>query len=257
MPLNLDPAKIKKYAAIGLGAFGAIIILRRIFAPKIEQDQKTGSSPAVEGVSLLTSDYTPAQAAAFKAALPERAKPYGNLFVEAGRRYGVSPLVLAGIMYTETGYGSICTDAACRGATKHDWGLMQINDEAHPVFFKTVVNGRPAYEDPASSVMYAAKVLRATTDFFTSAGKSGQYKVTVGRALKYGCKPGMHPDPRPLTGEMRLVAGVASYNTGPGNVVQALACGLSADVATHNGKYADTALGEAKRLLSLMGTGVS
>jgi hypothetical protein len=55
-----------------------------------------------------------------------------------------------------------------------------------------------------------------------------------------------------------LKVGAVGYNAGFGYAPIAIGCGSDPDVITHNGKYVATALGEARRLLELMGaTGVS
>ena len=259
MPLTRD--QIVRYSLIGLGAIAGIVILRRLTAPKSEDDASLVEVPKALpgtpdiGVDLFTTSYTPAQAAQFRAALPSAAKQYAELFVASGRKHNVSPLVLAGIMHVETNFGAGCKDIVCRGVTGHDYGLMQINDEAHPAFFKLTVNGRPAYQDPASVVDYGAKVLREAMDFFKKPNSSGKYEVSKKNGLKFSCVPGKREDPRPLSGESQLVAGIASYNAGMGNAVQALACGLSADAATHGRKYVREVLEMAKSILAAMNAG--
>lgn len=275
--MNVDRALVKKIAAGGLGVVALVLLWRRMRAGQVDEKPSTGDEvkggPGAESsyLTLLNSQLTPAQAAAFRDALPDRAKQYAPLFIAAGEKNGVSPLVLAGLMFTETRYGQVCKDVTCMGFTKHDFGLMQIND-IHKEFFARKVNGRPAYEDPAASIMYAGAVLRdSIRKMRGSPNKSGRYPVyNSWRPGKYGCpasaveksaiaKGGATvPDKRPVDGMLALRAGIAGYNAGPGYPPIALGCDRDPDVVTHNGAYVATALGEANRLLSAMkNTGVA
>lgn len=264
-----DRGELKKVVLYGAGVFGLVLLYRWWRGPFIDQKPSKGDELKDDRVpegslTLLTSALSDSQARAFAAALPDRAKQYAPMFVAAGRKYGVSPLVLAGIMYTETRYGAGCGVPGttplpqCRGMTKEDWGLMQINS-VHKEFIRKTVNGRPAYEDPESVIMYGASVLRDSIRTMGRRNKSGVVKVSADRARRYGCaSSGLLPDGRPVTGMAQLRAGIAGYNAGPGYPIMALACRVDPDVVTHDGKYGATALGEANRILAAMkATGVA
>lgn len=251
----LTKQTVKKYSLWGLGAVVAILALRRVTAPKPADDKKLVEPVPAAPIHVGTWALSDEQERLFTAALPAKARPYAGAFLYAGRQQQVSPVVLAGIMWAETRFGDECRDAACRGATKRDWGLMQINQDAHPDFFKATVGGRPAYEDPVASINYAAKVLRGTIDFFKTRNKSGLYPVSKKSGLKYSCVPGDRKDPRPLPPELMIVAGIAGYNAGQGNAIQAMACGLSPDAATHGRDYAARVLTMARQILENMAKG--
>lgn len=258
-----DRGQMQKVALYGAGIFGLVLLYRWWRGPAIDQKPSTGDeikAPAAPAgtLTLLTSDLTPAQEQAFAAALPDRAKQYARMFIAAGRKYGVSPLVLAGHMKTETGYGAGCGVPGttplpqCRGVTKQDWGLMQINS-VHKEFMRKTVNGRPAYEDPETVIMYGASVLRDSVRMMGKRNKTGMVRVPADRARKYGCaSSGLLPDGRPASGIEQLRAGIAGYNAGPGYAIMALACRVDPEVVTHEGKYVGSVLGEANRILASM-----
>lgn len=190
---------------------------------EIPDYQKPPDAPP-QAIAVSDITYTPQQLEAFKLSLPKAGQPYAEMFMRAGSSMGVPPVVLAGIMATESAFGNGCRDAACRGFAGNDYGLMQINSKAHPVFFKKVVNGRPAYEDPWSSIEYGAKVLRDSMKYIEQ--KTGLKDAEL------------------------LFAGVAGYNAGPGAVVKALNKGKSADAPTYGSKYAKTVMGRVEDFVS-------
>lgn len=264
-----DRGQVQKVLLYGAGAFALVLLYRWLRRDPIDQKPSKGdelTDPAVpEGkLTLLTSILTPEQAQAFTNALPDRAKKYAPMFIESGKKNGVSPLILAGLMNTETRYGAGCGAPGttplpqCRGMTKEDWGLMQINS-SHTQFMAKQVNGRPAYEDPYTVIMYAGSVLRDSIRFMKKpANKSGRYKIyNAWRPGKYGCNPalvqnGTVPDRRPVDGMAALKAGIAGYNAGPGYPPIAIGCGVDPDVVTHDGQYVAKTLAEANRILSEM-----
>lgn len=253
--MAIERRKLVKAGAIGAGLVGAWLLFRWWQGEKVDQApsraQEIPSRPGVK-IDLAVSNFDVAQAAAFRSALPDRAKKYADLFLEAGRTYGVSPVVLAAVMNTETQYGLACKDAACRGSTGKDWSLMQIN-QVHKEFMRKTVNGRPAYEDPRSSILYGAAVLRDSIRAMGKASKGGTVKVPMEKAKQYGCSTsGELRDARPLTGQAQLRAGIAGYNSGPGYPPMALACGRDVDVVTAGGDYVRKTLAEANRILSVM-----
>ena len=176
-------------------------------------------------VGLKDTALTPAQQTAFISAIPAHGRKYAPLLLASAAKHNVSPVLLAAIMSTETGYGAACKDAACRGFAGGDYGVMQIN-KIHKEFFATKVNGRPAYEDPASSIDYGATVLKR--DIATLTRRTDE------------------------KGSDLLFAAAAAYNTGAGNVLKSLKKGKSADATTHGGKYAKTVFKEVERILGEM-----
>ena len=176
-------------------------------------------------LTLTKSDLTPAEVVVFKRALPARGQPYADFFVRAGREKGVSPFILAALMHRESNYGKGCKLPACRGYAGDDYGLMQINQRAHPAFFAKQVNGRPAYEDPWSVIQYGAGVF-------------GSYKKMLA---------GWFPQ---MTDLEILRATASSYNAGPGNVRKALNKGKSPDSVTTGGDYGKDVLAKATALLT-------
>lgn len=265
-----DRGQVQKVLLYGAGAFALVMLYRWLRRDKIDQtpskgDELTDPGAPVGKLTLLTSVLTPEQAQAFTNALPERAKKYAPMFIESGQKNGVSPLILAGIMNTETRYGAGCGVAKstplpqCRGVTQEDWGLMQINSSHEDFILRKKVNGRPAYEDPYASIMYAGSVLRNSIRFMKQkANKSGRYKIyNSWRPAKYGCNPalvqnGTVPDRRPVDGMAALKAGIAGYNAGPGYPPIAIGCGRDPDVVTHDGHYAEATIAEATRILNAM-----
>jgi hypothetical protein len=189
---------------------------------------------------------------AFKRALPKAGQQYADVMARIATESGASPFILAAIMERETGYGAagVCKGKGpyCLGTAADDFGLMQINKSAHPDFFKKFdSNGTPYWAIPVESVRYGAKVLMDNRRFFASGGGE-TYTVSAKNAARFGVVPGKYPDPRPLSGAELWQAAVAAYNTGAGNVIQALAAGRSADATTTGKDYGADTLRRATRI---------
>jgi hypothetical protein len=136
---------------------------------------------------------TPLELAALASKLPDRLGQYAPELLAAHLAYQVDPLLLAAIMDRETlGGTSKFLDKlgpGGRGDKGHGHGLMQIDDRSHPGFLGAkFMNGAVLWADPAFNILYAAKLLGHYIRLFKDE-----------------------------------VAGVASYNAGPGNVRKALA----------------------------------
>ncbi len=199
------------------------------------------SDPIVPNVQqsfsyLTTTNFTPSLAKAFIASLPTLGQQYGQFMVDAGREFGVSPFLLAGIMEQETGYGACVggrgSGPSCIGFNGQDRGLMQINDGYFPEFFAAVTaDGTPYWADPKQNVRQGAKILASNMDYWR--GKGGTDAS----------------DPRPLT-DARKIAwyALASYNAGAGAVLKWVKRGQSPDRATYDRKYGETVLQRAKRI---------
>jgi soluble lytic murein transglycosylase-like protein len=203
-----------------------------------------------ESSGLFETDFSPAQAAAFQQALPLAGQQYASLLVAAGRRHGLSPFILAGIMERETGYGAA---GACRGKgpacigspnkKNPDYGLMQINSMNLASY--GISN---TWTDPAANIDAGARILKWTIGFFAGGGGS-VVTVTGKNALRFVTTPGDKPDPRPFTDPRTLLwYGIAGYNAGPGNVIQAVASGRSPDAATTGNDYGAAVLQKAERI---------
>lgn len=218
---------------LGLASYGVKWYRSRPFdKTDTPYEPPSGQSTEEGQVGMATSTLSAKQFELFKAALPEPGKKYAELLAKAGAKRGVSPIMLAGLMSNETGYGTAkaCKKSpACVGFGKKgggDYGLMQINLGAHPEFFKKKVNGRPAYEDPNAVIDYGAVVLKSMQTY-----------------LKANTK---------LEGNELLFASLASYNAGAGKVSKYVNAGRPADRATHGGNYAKKAWTEASRILKAM-----
>lgn len=245
---------------VGGGSLIAVALIRR-FAVRLS----TGGPPIAPVQvgdrsidPLITADLDPSEAEVFAAALPNAGKEYAPLFVQVGKEMDISPFLLAALMEVETFYGkaSACKGKGsyCLGTAADDFGLMQINKSAHPDFFKkTTPDGTPYWAIPLESIRYGATVLKQNIAYF--AGRGGKtIKVGPRNAAKFGVLLGSKDDPRPLTDPQLLYwAALAAYNTGAGNVVQALASGANPDATTWTGRYGKDALVAAQRIAANMG----
>lgn len=214
---------------------------------------------------------------AFAAALPPGVRMYSVEILTAARKYNVSPWLIAGVMYRESGGGtqlrppgpSGTGDFLARSATSTymkqgygnpatglppdglGWGrgLMQIDYGAHNAWVQS-----HNWQDPQTNIDYAASLLAGHQNYFASGGGgavniepwrfstgySAGGKLLVPPWSTYGLTPrAVAADPRPLTGTALAEATLAAYNAGRGGVLQALAVGLSPAKATAHGDYAD------------------
>lgn len=220
---------------LGLASYGVKWYRSRPFDKgDTPYDPPSGQSTEEGQIGLATSTLSAKQFELFKAALPEPGKRYAELFAKAGAKRGVSPLLLAGLMKNETGYGTAkaCLKSpACEGFSKRgggDWGLMQINRKAHEEFWNKKVNGRPAYENPNAVIDYGALTLK-------------KMQVDLVRLTK-----------SKLSGNELLFASLAAYNAGQGKVARYVNAGKPPDRATYSGDYAKKAWTEANRILKAM-----
>lgn len=214
---------------VGFMLAGAALHWWSVRADNIAEELGVGESALVtpdgSGLSLLTSDLTAAQAEAFKRSLPSVGQQYAPLMVRAGKQEGVSPFVIAGIMANESGFGTVCKMPACQGYDRHGWGLMQIDDRSHKPFIASKVNGRPAYEDPWSSIEYGADLFR-------------RYREYLARRF-------------PNLSQLELLrATTSAYNAGNGAVGRALAKGRNPDSVTTGRNYGKKVLASATGYLT-------
>jgi len=243
----------RKGLLVLVGTAAAYIVYRYVVSRSKTVDEVLEAGVAGgQSLDLTASDFSPLEAQAFAEALPPEGQPYAPLLVAAARRHDLSPFILAGVMERETGYGSagVCRTqgAACIGSPSkapenRDYGLMQINGKNLDAYGIT-----RTWADPAANVEAGARILRATVDYFT---KNGGSVVTVsGRnALRFVTTPGDKPDPRPIADpRTALWYGIAGYNAGQGNVLQAVASGRSPDAATTGNDYGEAVLKKAERI---------
>lgn len=181
----------------------------------------------------------------FMNALPTVGKQYATVIERAARGSAMSPYLLGAIMEKESYYGEALRPKGPGGtsADGSDRGLMQINKVAHPDFTK--------WADPYESVKYAAGVINSNLKFFASKPKTPTVTVKAGGyANSRGVPAGVYADPRPLSGDFLLRAAISAYNTGAGNVLQAVAGGRDTDITTTGGDYAAGVLQRMNRLMS-------
>jgi len=227
---------------------------------------------------------------AFAMALPANVAEWSDNFIAAGRNYGVSPWLLAGICYQESLGGSALTPQGPSGTGDFSkrtpgrnygngyvvgstgmpedgkgWGrgLMQLDWGAQYPWCQN-----NPWQDPQTNINKAAQVLQSCINFFQASGNplgvnidswrmNGLASANVqGWASKYGLDPtslGPFTDPRPLSGNDLAVAALAAYNAGTSGVLQALAAGLPADAPTAGNTYASRIAGKVAAWLSTFG----
>lgn len=123
--------------------------------------------------------------------LPAPLWPWGAFFVASGKKHGIDPALLAAIAWRESK-----GNQHAQGSDGHGRGLMQIDDRYHPKFCSTLLeDGHMAWEDPASSVDYAAAFL-------------------AGLMQDFLCEPRLAP--------FADLLGVAAYNAGHKRVSDAV-----------------------------------
>lgn len=200
------------------------------------------SSPAEEKAKELAESLPEGT---FIEALPNVGKQYAAVIERASKDSGISPYLIAAIMEKESYYGEGLRPKGPSGtnADGSDRGLMQINKVAHPYF--------TAWADPYESMKYGAKVIKDAKTYFASKPKTPTVTVKAGGyANSRGVPAGIYADPRPLSGDFLLRAAISAYNTGAGNVIQAVAAGRDTDITTTGGDYAAGVLQRMNRLMA-------
>lgn len=210
---------------------------------------------------------------AFAAVLPSPVSNYAQLILEASRSHGVSPWLLAGIMYRESLGGSALSPPGPGGTGDfgrrtpgmrytngyvvpgsgmpedgQGWGrgLMQIDWASQFPWGQT-----NNWQDPATNIEKGAQVLAEAMSYFQQGPNPNGIIVTAGHTSGWGLPtPGPYMDPRPLSGTDLALAATAAYNAGPGTVLQAVAAGLSPDVATTGSNYSNAVASRAAAWLS-------
>lgn len=207
---------------------------------------------------------------AFSNLLPGAMQQYSDPLIEAARTYGLSPWLLAGVMWRESNAGQALTPPNAGGTG--DWtprpststyfkyanpttgmppdglgwgrGLMQLDYGAENAW---VINN--AWWDPVVNITKAASKLADLIAYFSRAPGApvqvdswrltGYSAANVGGwGEKYGLTSlGPFPDPRPLYGSQLYEAALSAYNAGTGGVLQAVSAGLPASAATAGNSY--------------------
>lgn len=216
-----------------IGGGAVAIILTAIFRKKIaagvvEVGQKAGQA-AAQVISIGSTE-------AFKLALPAAGKQYADDILRVAREESLSPYLLAGFMEQESGFGQGLTPKGPtgKGDAGYGHGLMQIDSRSHAEFLaKKNSGGVPLWQIPYENLKYAAKVYKDYRRFLSMDGKG---KTVIVKPKSYaasqGVPPGTYKDPRPLQGDALIAATIAAYNTGPGNVLFAVAAGKPPDQTT-------------------------
>lgn len=126
---------------------------------------------------------------------------------DAGRAFGLDPYVLLGIMSIES-----AGDPEALGDNGHAWGLMQINDIAHPT---RVAQWKREGESPFGNIDLGAAILAEARATLRKAGYTGP-------ALER--------------------AAIAAYNRGAGAILANRKAGRDPDYGTAGGDYSRNVL---------------
>jgi hypothetical protein len=240
----------KRNLAALIGGVTAAWVVYRLVVGRRRTVDDVIALPEGQSLDLSASDFSPLEAQAFAEALPTAGQKYASLLVENGRRVGISPFILAGIMERETGYGAagVCRTqgAACIGspnAKNPDYGLMQIN--AINLKAQGITQ---SWAEPAANIRAGANILRQTIDYFGQKG-GGTVDFPAWLAAKLVVAPGRKPDIRPVAdARERLWYGLAGYNAGPFRVLQSVGAGRSPDAVTTGNDYGRGVLEKAERI---------
>ena len=240
-------AKVPKPVWYGIGFAAVLLLLMR------RKGVQKAASSAAASVSKAVGD------AAFKLALPAEGQRYADDILRVAKEEGISPFVIAVLMEQESGYGTALSthDHTGTGDGGHGHGLMQIDDrtfgagQSDPWLTYRNRAGTPLWQIPYENIKKGVEGLKWQLAYFGKVPKPGPVNVKAGSAAnKAGAAPGAYPDPRPLSGDRLLFAAIAAYNTGQGNVLQALAAGLPADATTAKTRTGSGVIGYATSVLA-------
>jgi soluble lytic murein transglycosylase-like protein len=192
--------------------------------------------------------FTVAHRAAFRATLPPAGQRYADDILAVAQAEGVSPFLIAAIMDRESRYGQALRPPgpAGTGDNGHGHGLMQIDDRSHAAFIAT-----GGWKIPRQAITYATRnVIKPALNYFKARpGAGATVRVpSSSYAARQGVPPGTYPDPRPLEGTLLVRATVAAYNTGPLNVLRAVAARRDPDTTSTGSDYGQDVLARAQRL---------
>ena len=245
------PKKVPLWFWLGIGAGAAYILFS-----KNADEGGNSITDLIEGGSVTGA----VDLATFTARLPVAGQQYAPIFWRVGQENNINPAILAAICERETNYGTAhglsVQGPTGTGDAGHGHGLMQIDDRSWAPWL-----AKNDWTDPYTNITKGAEILKgkirtlAGNAAITGASPSKTDGTTVtiltNKALvaKFltGPLPQAFPDKRPLVGYDLLEGGIAAYNTGELNVIDALACGFEADKTTTGGDYAQSVLGFAQK----------
>lgn len=204
-----------------------------------------GEALVANGISSLVSYGSDTL---FSNALPGSLSQWAPQMLSASRTYGVSPWLLAGLMYRESSGGATLRPAGPTGTgdfTARAAGKQY--KQTSGAYYTVPSNGLPEdgqgwgrglmqidwgvwnewcrannWQDAQTNINKAAEIFKSGMNYFSSsaAGLVGGY-----------------PDPRPLDGDELYAAALAAYNAGPSRVLAAISSGQPAESVTSGGDY--------------------
>lgn len=214
----------------------------------------------------------------FKAQLPDRAKPYGDLILRVAAEQNVDPFVLFALGDRETNWGATsaykqqtgdwtprCRTAAqiakypglyrvvgsCAGGSSVmpgdglGWGrgIAQIDwEQGYPWCQNN------DWRDDYKNLTRGAQILKTNLDYFAKTPNSSPVVINDYYAEKLQTEPGEYVDPRPMWGEDLVAAALSAYNSGIGQTLLCVAAGRPADYLTTGKDYAQDTMGRATTL---------
>jgi hypothetical protein len=239
----------KKFLLVG-GVVAVVVLLT-----KRKQVGRVASRAAEKVATAVASSDT-----AFKLALPAAGRQYADDILRVAKEEKVSPFLVAAFIEQESGYGTGLSTGDHRGTGDkgHGHGLAQIDDRSFgagsptPWLTKKDANGTPLWQIPYENMKFGMQLLKQQLAFFAKPNKSGKVEVPAKAAVvrKGAGKAGVYKDPRPLSGNALMVAAIAAYNTGAGNVLWNLAVGQPAEFTTAKTKVGGSLIGYATNILN-------
>lgn len=178
----------------------------------------------------------------FSASLPAYAQPYAEVMLRVAREEGIDPFLIFALGDRETVWGTSSAldrkGPAGKGDGGHGHGLMQIDDRSNGAWLAA-----NEWWDPYVNVRRGVQILKLKLDFLSGRSSvqglvsGGRVYVGTSSAARRGVLAGSYPDPRPLSGDALVRAGLAAYNTGEGNVLVSVAVGKPPEITTTGGNY--------------------
>ncbi|WP_347558473.1 lytic transglycosylase domain-containing protein [Robbsia sp. KACC 23696] len=120
-----------------------------------ENENKRAEEARAEGASMIAA--ADAAACLGESLMPTAARPYARCWTNAGKRFGIDPLLLVAIGTVETRLRSNTIHRNTDGS--RDLGLMQINSVHLPRLEQKGVTAAMLLENPCVSIMTGAEIL--------------------------------------------------------------------------------------------------